>query len=225
MGNKHYEITMYQLRALFYGIAFWLFCSFCAVATELNDGSNYSLQNNYSLTPVTGVQFKRPASTSETIYSSISRYKDPVLAMFSYNHGAVRQEFDRSLEPIFSPIASQLYLAPTRAEFETKKELYLKDLAVKEVFENSTIGQKIIAAVFDPILLISIWLLFVRSSNLLRPLSLVVAWAGTRLFIEIYWYGLNPRFILETICIYFVFSVIILHVCYFFKIIFQKVSR
>lgn len=216
---------MYQYRSIFGGIGLWLFCAFFAAATELNDGSAYTYRSDYSLAPVEGTNLERSASTTETLYAYISRFKDPIVAMFSYNNGAVREEFDRSVDAIFAPIAPELYLAPTRAEFETKKELYLRELSDLKMFENSTIGQKIIAAVFDPVLLISIWLLLVRSNNLLWPISLVAAWTGTRLFIEIYWYGSNFSFILETIGIYFVFSVIILSVCYFVKVIFRKNPR
>lgn len=103
--------------------------------------SEYSYQRPYSFVPVEGTDYDRRASTTETFYSAISRIKDPVIAMFSYNHGAARQEFDRTLDPIFAPIATELYLAPTEREFETKKELYLKDLADRKVYANSTWAQ------------------------------------------------------------------------------------
>ena len=77
--------------------------------------------SNYSLAPVVGTDINRPSSTTETIYSSISRWKDPLMAMFQYNNGAAREEFDRSVDPVFAPIATELYLAPTQKEFEVKK--------------------------------------------------------------------------------------------------------
>ena len=72
------------------------------------------------------------------------------MAMFQYNNGAVREEFDRSVDPVFAPIATELYLTPTQKEFEVKKRLYLKDQADRKVFENATFGQMAVGGLMDP---------------------------------------------------------------------------
>ena len=123
--------------------------------------------NNYSLAPVTGVPMQRAASTTETIYSSISRWKDPMMAMFRYNHGAVREDFDRSVGPEFADIATELYLVPTEKEFKVKKELYLKDQADRKVFQNATFGQIIVGGLVDPTGLVPV-VRVARAANTLR---------------------------------------------------------
>lgn len=112
--------------------------------------------SDYSFAPVSGTPFERPSTTTQALYSHISRWKDPAMALFKYNHGAVRQDFDRSVDPIFAPIASELYLVPTQEEFNVKKDLYLKDLADRKTFANATIGQLFVSAVGDPTSLIPI---------------------------------------------------------------------
>jgi|14BtaG_2_1085337.scaffolds.fasta_scaffold02654_2 hypothetical protein len=106
--------------------------------------------SEYSAAPVIGVPLQRPATTGETIYSRLGRLTDPLVAMFQYNHGAVRQDFDRSVDPIYAPIATELYLVPTKKEFEVKKRLFLNDQADRKTFQNSTYGQLAVAGLADP---------------------------------------------------------------------------
>ena len=105
----------------------------------------------YNFAPITGGNVQRPASTTEAMYRTISYWKDPLVAMFKYNDGANRQKFDRSLDPIFAPIATELYMVPTLKEFETKKDLYLKELADAKTYANSSNLQVLGTGILDPL--------------------------------------------------------------------------
>ena len=133
--------------------------------------------SDYSLAPVVGAPLRRPADTSETIYSTIGRVTDPLVSMFQYNHGAVREEFDRSVESIYAPIATELYLVPTKKEFEVKKRLYLNDQADRQVFEQSTFGQLAVASMFDPSAAVPV-VKFFKSASLLGSMSNMALTAG-----------------------------------------------
>lgn len=133
--------------------------------------------SEYSLAPVIGTPLQRPATTTETTYSTISRWKDPLMAMFQYNNGAVREEFDRSVESIYAPIATELYLVPTQKEFEVKKRLYLKDQADRKVFENSTYGQLAVGGLTDPTGLVPV-VRVLKASSLLGSIGNLALTSG-----------------------------------------------
>lgn len=98
----------------------------------------------YNLAPVVGQGAPRVASTTEVMYSTISRWKDPIVSLFAYNHGADWEQFDRSVEPMFKPIAGELMTVPTQAEFKEKQRLYLNDMADREAFSSSNWGAYIL---------------------------------------------------------------------------------
>ena len=156
----------------------------------------------YNFSRVMGTPFQRPTTTTQVVYAIISQWKDPLVAIFYFNNGAVRQDFDRSLEPIFAPIAQELYLAPTPEEFKIKKELFLGKLADNKTIILSSLTQKIAAVTFDPILILVIWMLWIKKYTFFIPVSLISAWVSTRLILEIVFFGFDLRIISQTIGIY-----------------------
>ena len=112
----------------------------------------------YILTPVTGrrTSFFNPTLTN-SVYSNISYWKDPVVSNGLYNRWAEREEFDRVIEPFYKPIEEDLMLAATKAEFDVKKELYLKKQADRGVASKAPIGQTLLAGLLDPLAAIPVY--------------------------------------------------------------------
>ena len=106
----------------------------------------------YSYAPVSSGPMQSRPTVSSVAYAQISRFKDPILAApyFLQDWFAEREEFDRTIEPIFEPLAEDLRLTKTEALFEKKKELHLKDLADRNVFQNATLGQNVVGAFANP---------------------------------------------------------------------------
>ena len=112
----------------------------------------------YILTPVTGqrTSFFNPTFTN-SVYSNISYWKDPLVSNGLYNRWAEREEFDRVVEPFYKPIEEDLMLAATKAEFDVKKELYLKAQADRGVLSKASVGQTLAAGLFDPLAAIPVF--------------------------------------------------------------------
>jgi len=112
----------------------------------------------YILTPVTGqrTSFFNPTLTN-SVYSNISYWKDPVVSNGLYNRWAEREEFDRVVEPFYKPIEEDLMLAATKAEFDVKKELYLKKQADRGVTSKASVGQTLAAGLLDPLAAIPVF--------------------------------------------------------------------
>ena len=106
----------------------------------------------YSYAPVSSGPMQSRPTVSSVAYAQISRFKDPILAApyFLQDWFEEREEFDRTIEPIFEPLAEDLRLTKTEALFEKKKELHLKDLADRNVFQNATLGQNVVGAFANP---------------------------------------------------------------------------
>jgi len=106
----------------------------------------------YSFAPVSSGPMQSRPTVSSVAYAQISRFKDPILSApyFLQDWFGEREEFDRTIEPIFEPLAEDLRLTKTEALFEKKKELHLKDLADRNVFQNATMGQNVVAAFANP---------------------------------------------------------------------------
>ena len=61
----------------------------------------------YSYAPVSSGPMQSRPTVSSVAYAQISRFKDPILAApyFLQDWFAEREEFDRTIEPIFEPLA------------------------------------------------------------------------------------------------------------------------
>ncbi len=83
--------------------------------------------------------------------ASINRWATPLAYSFSFNAGAPREEFDRSVPSQFAPIAEELYLTSTQKEFNARQEIWASDQRDRAVFRESTILQNLGAGVANPI--------------------------------------------------------------------------
>jgi len=106
----------------------------------------------YSFAPVADGRLQARPSTLSAAYSQISRYKDPIMAMphFVQDWFSEREQFDRTIEPMFNAIAEDLKLTKSEYLFNKKKELFRKDLKDRNVFQNVTFGQNFTAAFLNP---------------------------------------------------------------------------
>jgi hypothetical protein len=114
---------------------------------------NYEEMEPYYAAPVSGAQITPSVTVGQVARSSISRIKDPVTAMFQYNHGAPRQEFDEEKysNPIYAPILDDLRMMPSEKERQVKADLYVKDLADRQVFQRATLVQSLAGSVLNPV--------------------------------------------------------------------------
>ncbi len=112
---------------------------------------NWQEMEPYYGTPVTGAPVSRPVTVGQVVRSGISRWKDPLVAMFQYNHGAPREEFNEDIDSIFDPIKDELRLMPSEKERRVKMDLYLKDIQDRKVFERATLGQLALGGILDPL--------------------------------------------------------------------------
>lgn len=110
------------------------------------------MSSEYSFAPVRSGDLQSKPSTLEVAYSQISKYKDPLLALPSYAHDffSERETFPRTIEPIFEAIAEDLRVTNTKQLYDLKKELYLKDIKDRNVFQQATMGQQIKASFLNP---------------------------------------------------------------------------
>lgn len=106
----------------------------------------------YSFAPVAGGTLQSQQSTLSASYAQISRFKDPILSIpyFVQDWFAEREQFDRTIEPIFGPIAEDLRLTKTKKLFEKKKQLHLKNMTDRNIFQNVTFGQNMLGSIANP---------------------------------------------------------------------------
>lgn len=129
--------------------------------------------------PVTGQPgLEPPPSTTQVVYASISRWKDPLVALFKTDVSAPREEFDRSVPERYKSIAMDLYMTPRQQDFEYKKTLFDKDQLDRATFKNATFGQTVIGAVADPLSAIPI-VRFYKGASLLGSAANVALTAGS----------------------------------------------
>ena len=162
-----------------------------------------NMASEYNFEPVKGsLGVSRPVSTAEVTYSVISTWKDPFLSKFKYNHGSNRENFDRSLEPFYAPVAADLYLAPTQKEFETKKELYIKKRADETVLRISTTKQLVIASFFDPIFVVLIFLIIIKNWRLAPCIVIVFGWVIVRYLLHSEIFGISNSLLFKVLAAY-----------------------
>jgi hypothetical protein len=106
----------------------------------------------YSFAPVAGGTLQSQQSTLSASYAQISRFKDPILSIpyFVQDWFAEREQFDRTIEPIFGPIAEDLRLTKSKKLFEKKKQLHLKNMTDRNIFQNVTFGQNMLGSIANP---------------------------------------------------------------------------
>lgn len=106
----------------------------------------------YSFAPVADGRLQARPSTLSAAYSQISRFKDPIMAMphFVQDWFSEREEFDRTIEPMFNAISEDLMQTKSEHLFNKKKELHRQDLKDRNVFQNVTFGQNFTAAFLNP---------------------------------------------------------------------------
>ena len=73
--------------------------------------------NLYEAPPVASVA--RDTSFAQSVYNANQYWVDPLIGMFSYNDGADREEFDRSVPVEHLDIAPDLLMSSTKKEFDT----------------------------------------------------------------------------------------------------------
>lgn len=128
--------------------------------------------------PVTGqAGLTAPPSTTQVVYASISRWKDPLVALFNTDVSAPREEFDRSVPERYKSIAMDLYMVPRQQDFEYMKNLFDKDQLDRATFKQATFGQTVIGAVADPLSAIPI-VRFYKGASLLGSAANVALTAG-----------------------------------------------
>jgi hypothetical protein len=128
--------------------------------------------------PVTGQPGLGPLpSTTEVAYANISRWKDPLVALFKTNVSAPREEFDRSVPERYKSIAMDLYMVRRQQDFEYMKTLFDKDQLDRATFRNATLGQIVVGAVPDPLSAIPI-VRFYKGASLVGSMANVAVTAG-----------------------------------------------
>ena len=111
------------------------------------------MSDGFSFSPVRSGNLQTEVSTLETAYSQISYFKDPLLALPAYaaDFFSERETFDRTIDnPAFEAIAGDLELTNTKQLYDLKKELHLKDIKDRNVFQQATMGQHIKASFLNP---------------------------------------------------------------------------
>ncbi len=90
----------------------------------------------YSFAPVADGRLQARPSTLSAAYSQISRFKDPIMAMphFVQDWFSEREQFDRTIEPMFNAIAEDLKLTKSEHLFNKKKNYLDKILKIEMFF-------------------------------------------------------------------------------------------